>query len=244
MPYRAQTALEAANLALAEIGEPPIGSFQDNSARCRRVNQWYGTKRDEILQAHDWGFCAAWIVPPMSPTPAIGYLKNRFIMPDDCLKVRDVRPYQPAQPNYGGISITDPNIIAKLEALNSQPLGDREWDIEAASVGPSDVAPAAKIVVTNMSQPVVNYTRRIDIIRLWDPLALTAFVKELAGALSPTIAKDIDAGAKMHAEAKEITDDAARTDSREQSPRHVSRETSWVRSRYIGYGWRGGRYLP
>ncbi len=240
MPYRAQTALEAANLALAEIGEPPIGSFDENTARARRCQQWYGTVRDATQRQHDWGFCAAWYVPAQSPIAALGRLKNRFIMPDDCLKVRDVVRYQPTTSATTGISITDPNIIAELESLTNQPLADREWDIEAANVGISDVPPTAMVVVTNMDQPLVNYTRRIDIVRLWAPDYLTAFVQELASKLAPAIARDINAGAAMHAAAIETIDDAARTDSREESPRHVSRETSWVRSRYIGRGWRTG----
>jgi hypothetical protein len=243
MPYRAQSELEAANLALGTIGEPPIGSFTDNNARARKINMWFGTVRDAVQRDHDFGFCSAYCIPAMDPTPALGKLKNRFVMPDDCLKVRDVRPYKPSTaPNYGGISITDPNVIAQLEALNSQPVGDREWDMEAAAVNPGDPPPAAMVMVTNIAQPVVNYTRRITIVRLWDALFLEAFVPELGAAVAPAIARDINAADKKKAEAGEMMDDAARTDSREQSPKHVSKETLWVRSRFIGYGYRGGRY--
>jgi len=241
MPYRAQTALEAANLALSTIGEPPIGSFQDSSSRARVIRVWYGTVRDRTQRQHDWGFGSAWFVPPMSPIASLGHLKNRFIMPEDCLKVRDVRPYRPNVANQTGISITDPNIIAELESLTTKPIGSREWTMEAASVGPLDTAPSAMVFVTNMQAPIANYSRRVDNVRLWSPDYVEAFVKDLAGAIAPEIAKDINAGEKKAAEAEAIIDDAARTDSREQSPRHVSRTTSWVRSRFIGGGWRTGR---
>jgi hypothetical protein len=240
VPDRANTALEAANLALSEIGEPPIGSFQENSARGRAINRWYGIKRDEILRDHDWGFASAWIVPAMNPTPALGPLKHRFAMPADCLKVRAVLPYRPNIVNYGtGVVITNTALIAELESMMA-PHSRGEWDLEAASVaGEAPIAPM--VLVTNMQQPVVNFTRQIEIIRLWDAQAVAAFVKELASAIAPSIARDLSAGEKKHAEAADLTDEAARTDSREQSPRQVSRETSWVTSRYIGAGFRRDR---
>jgi hypothetical protein len=240
MPYRAQTALEAGNLALSEISEPPIGSFSDNSARARRVVQWYGIIRDELQRDHDWGFNTFWTVPPMSPVPALGKLKNRFIMPENCLAVRRVEPYRPSTANYGtGISITDPNIIAELEALTNAPLGDHEWDIEAGSVAAEPPA-GAMIVVTNMTQPVVQYGGRVDIVRLWSPDFVTMFAKKLGAAIAPPIAKDIGAAERLNADAKELMDDATRRDSREESPRHISRNTSWVASRMLGRGWRQG----
>lgn len=243
MPDRAATALEVANLALSEIGEPPIGSFTENTARSRAINRWYGIKRDQILRDHDWGFCSAWIVPAMNPTPSIGYLKNRFPMPGDCLKIREVRAFRSNMTTFGttGISITDPNIIAELETLTTAPFGQHEWNTEGASVAGEPPA-AAVVMVTNMQQPVVNFTRRIDMIRLWDAQAVAAFVKELASAIAPGIAKDLSAGEKKHAEAADLTEMAARTDSREQSPRQISRETSWAASRYIGAGYRRGRW--
>jgi hypothetical protein len=242
MPYRAQSELEAANLALSEIGEPPIGSFTDNNARARKVNMWFGNVRDDVLRAHDWGFACAYTIPAMDPKPALGHLKNRFVMPDDCLDVRDVAPYRPSNIAPTGISITDPNIIAELESLNSTPtLFQRDWDMEAAAVNPGDPSPAAMVMVTNIVQPIVRYTRRITIVRLWDAQFTTAFVKKLAGAIAPSIAKDINAGEKKDAEGEAKIESATRTDSREQSPKHVSRETLWVTSRYLGRGYRRDR---
>lgn len=219
MPYRAQTEIEAANLALGEIGEPPIGSFNDNSARARECLKWFGQVRDELQASHDWGFGSAWFVPAADPVKSLGPLKNRFVMPEDCLQVRDVQPYvTSAQPQ----SSTTPTI-------------DNAWEIEAATVNPGDPPPGAIVVVTNIAQPIVNYSRRIVLPRLWDPIFTEAFAKELASRIAPKIAKDIAAGEKKHAEGREIMDDATRNDSREQSPRQISRDTSWAMSRFSGY---------
>lgn len=231
MPYRAQTEIEAANLALGEIGEPPIGSFNDNNARARNCFKWFGTVRDELMRSHDWDFCSAWVVPAMDPTPALGAYVNRFVLPDDCLKVRRVVPNPPA-PNSNAPVQSNPNFIDDDQEQNG-------WTVENPSVSVGAAPPAAMVLVTNLNQPLVNYTRRVDIVRLWDAQFVTAFVMELGAKIAPAIAKDINAGEKLHTAAKERIEDAARIDSREQSARHVSRETSWVTSRWIGY-WRPG----
>lgn len=238
MPYRAQTEIEAANLALGEIGEPAIGSFNDNSARARNCLKWFGQVRDDLQRSHDWGFCSAWFIPGADPVPSLGHLKNRFVMPDDCLGVRDVRPFRPSNTAPQGISITDPNVIAELEAASNQNNLSAAWEIENVTVNPDDVPAGAMVMVTNIAQPIVNYSRRVIYPRLWDPIFTSAFAKELAAKIAPAIAKDINAGEKKHAEAREEMDDANRNDSREQSVRHISRETSWVRSRYIGFAGR------
>lgn len=238
MPYRAQTEIEAANLALGEIGEPPIGTFNDRTTRARKCALWFGTVRDDTQRAHDWGFNAAWFVPAMNPVPALGRFKHRFAMPNDCLKVRDVLPYRPPPgANNGGILITDPTLIAQLESDMGAPR-ERGWDMEAASVG-TEPPIAAMVLVTNIHQPVVNISRRIAIVKLWPADYLTAFVTELAAKLAPAIARDVTAGERLHGDYKDSVDEAARTDSREQSPKHISRDTSWVGSRMLGRGWRG-----
>jgi hypothetical protein len=240
MPYRAQTDIDAANLALSSIGEPGIGSFSDNAARARAVVKWYGTILDELQREHDFGFNSAWYVPPLLPAQALGLYKFRFALPDDCLKVRRVLPLRSSATATTGTVITDPTQIAALEAASNQSGRFHDWDIEASAIA-AEPPPAATVLVTNIAAPVVNYGRRIEIVRLWPADFLTAFVKQLGAAIAPTIAKDINAGAKLRAEANEEMDEAARTDGREQSPRHISRETSWVRSRYIGGGWRSNR---
>jgi hypothetical protein len=219
MPYRAQTEIEAANLALGEIGEPPIGTFNDNSARARNCLKWFGQVRDELQRSHDFGFCKAYVIPAADPVPSLGWLKNRFVMPDDCLGVRDVKPYVP--PGTQPQTSVNPSL-------------GTEWEIENATVNPGDVPGGAMVMVTNIVQPIVEYSRRVVLVRLWDGLFTEAFAKELASRIAPAIAKDIGAGEKKHAEGREIMDDASRNDGREQSPRHISRDTSWVMSRMIG----------
>lgn len=242
MTARVQTELEAANLALDEIGEPPIGSLTENSGRARACNRWFATVRDELQRAHDWNFCSAWTQPALDPKPANGPLKNRYPMPDDCLKVRDVTQQTGTLVGNAGISITDPNIIALIEASPGPVIpGDTDWDVEAVTVNPGDTAAAAMMLVTRYTNPLVNYTRSVAIPRLWDTQFVAAFAKALAARIAPGIAKDINAGEKKSGEADALMERAATSDSQEEGRRTVSRATSWVAARFVGVVRRGGR---
>jgi len=235
MSIAPQTETDVANLALAAIGEPPITSLADPSSRGKAINLHFAATRRKVLRAHDWNFCSAWVLPAMSPQLGLGTLQNRFPLPDDCLKVREVTQQRATITSNTGISITDPNIIAELEASQPvYPADEQWWQIENVTVNPSDVASATMMLVTSMTVPLVNYTRDVTLIRLWDAEFLTAFVQELAGAVAPGIAKDINAGEKKAAMAEELIDKASRTDSREQSPKHVDRNTSWIMARVVG----------
>lgn len=241
MSIPVQTETDAANLALGSIGEPPIASLNDGSSRALACNLHFAPLRDAMQRDHDWNFCSAWFLPARATQAAIGVLINRFPMPDDCLKVRDVQPQRSTIAGNQGISITDPAIIAELEASQPPlPTDEAQWNIEAVTVNPSDVPGCTMVVVTAMTAPLINYSRRIIFPRLWDALFVEAFAEALAGKVAPQIAKDISAGDKKTASARAMVDDASRTDSREQSPRHISRDTSWVRSRRISspFGWR------
>lgn len=241
MTARVQTELEAANLALDEIGEPPIGDLSENSARARACNRWFGAVRDELQREHDWNFCSAWVQPAMDPVAAIGPLKNRYPLPDDCLKVRDVMQQTGGLVGNAGISITDPTIIAEIEA-SPGPLipGDLDWAVEAATVNPGETAGAGMMLVTRYTAPLVNYTRSITIPRLWDTQFVGAFVKRLAARVAPGIAKDINAGEKKSGEADALVEKAATQDSQEEGRRTVSRDTSWIGARFVGVARRSG----
>lgn len=225
---------EAANLALSTIGEPPIGTLTDPSSRAKACAKWFATVRDSTLRAHDWNFCSAWVLPAMAVEQALGPNNNRFPLPADCLKVRRViQPIAQITSNVG-ISITDPNIIAELESSTPPLPFDWGWDVENPQVGPTDVPPAQMVLVTRMLTPLVNYTRQVTMVRLWQPDFLWAFAEALGAAVAPEVARDINAKAKLEASSADRIDKATRTDSREESPRHVSRNTSWVNARIVG----------
>lgn len=78
------------NIALADIGEAPISSLDQNSSTAKKANAMYEIKRDELLRMHPWGFAKKRILLPLSlEKPAWGYA-NYYLIPSDSLKILDV----------------------------------------------------------------------------------------------------------------------------------------------------------
>ncbi len=47
------------NLALAQLGQAPISSLDQDDEKARRLNLFYEPVRDEVLRTHNWAFAAA-----------------------------------------------------------------------------------------------------------------------------------------------------------------------------------------
>ncbi len=47
------------NLALAQLGQAPISSLEQDDEKARRLNLFYEPIRDEVLRTHNWAFAGA-----------------------------------------------------------------------------------------------------------------------------------------------------------------------------------------
>lgn len=205
---RATTEVEAANLGLTLLREPEITTLADANARARAVNKWFGTARDELLREHFWNFAKAWDAPAANATDAIGPLKKRYVLPADAVAVREV-----------------------LDKLSELPLAADQWAVEHGMITIGGAEIEQLIVVTNNTGPLIGYTRRVTNVAVWDTQFVSAFALRLARYVAPAVGKsaaDIQ-GLEVNAELR--IDDAARRDAREQAPKTVSRNTSWVQAR-------------
>ncbi|CAM5767174.1 hypothetical protein [Bosea minatitlanensis] len=202
---RAATETEAANGALAEIGEPPIASLDEPRAAARVCKSRFHDVRDALLREADWNFATAWVVPGMDPTPARGPLKKRYVLPPDCVKVRFV-----------------------------EGLEEDEWALEASSVDPTSAPILGGILVTNAAAPNVCYTRIIQQPVLWDALFLTVFQKRLGAAAAPRIGRSQAIAGRLNGEAAALLKPAKRRDSQEKARTQLPRETSWLAARRGG----------
>lgn len=205
---RAASEVEAANGALALVGQPAIAALTEPTNAARTVRQNFGDVRDSLLRAHDWNFASAWVVLSLDPRPALGALTRRFRLPDDCLKVRGVKD-----------ASTD------------------QWAVEHAAIDPAEDAGAAGMLVTDVTSPSVNYTRRVENVALWDALFLDQFQRRLAARIAPLVTREAGMGERLQAEADRLLRVALRVDGREAARTEVTRTTSWLTARRRG-GWR------
>jgi hypothetical protein len=117
MTVSVQRPEDAVNAALAHIGYTlRVNSLVDGTHAAAIALTIYGQTRDEILRDGDWGFAErsvaatllkaapASYVPGITPWDPANYpiLNARFeyAYPDDCLKLRSVKPVPVFVPNF------------------------------------------------------------------------------------------------------------------------------------------------
>ncbi len=89
-PHAAPTALSICNLALAKLGEAPIGAILPNGSPAARLcYTHYHPVRREILCTNRWTFASSQVtLTNDSTTPAPPYTEHR--LPNNCLRVLEV----------------------------------------------------------------------------------------------------------------------------------------------------------
>lgn len=86
------TETDVANLALDHLGEAPVVSLEDVSPVARALKRHFAGTRDALLRKHRWNFCAGRaVLSPLAEGPVFGH-RHAFLLPDDCLRVWDLRP--------------------------------------------------------------------------------------------------------------------------------------------------------
>lgn len=75
------------NLALAQLGQAPISSLDQDDEKARRLNLFYEPVRDEVLRTHNWAFAGA-----EEPLVLIEEVHGKFLYkyPAEALFVRRV----------------------------------------------------------------------------------------------------------------------------------------------------------
>lgn len=201
MSDRARTEADIASIALDHIGEAPISSLDDGSARAMTCRLHFGQVRDDLLREHWWNFAKAWVRPARDPVQSQGPLKNRFALPSDCVAVRSVNA-----------------------------LGDGEWDTESSyQQGSADAE--VQMLVCNSEAPLVCYTRRVTNVSLWDAEFCTAFALKLSAKVAAPLARSPSLGGALDDRGSERVSVAQKRNAREKAGSQISRDTSWIRSR-------------
>lgn len=86
------------NLALAQLGQAPISSLDQEDEKARRLNLFYGPVRDEVLRTHNWAF--AGVCEPLALLAKESDAEGSFIYkyPAEALFIRRIfLPQAPQQ---------------------------------------------------------------------------------------------------------------------------------------------------
>ena len=84
------TKIDICNLSLAQLGQSPISSLEQENEKARRLKLFYVPVRDEVLRTHNWAF--AGVREPLALLDNKPDDQARFIYqyPGDALFVRNV----------------------------------------------------------------------------------------------------------------------------------------------------------
>lgn len=81
------SAVAIANIALGQLGEPPIISFSDDRKAARVMSLLFDPCRDALLRMHPWNFATRRaVLAQKSEAPAFGFTKV-FALPSDYLRL-------------------------------------------------------------------------------------------------------------------------------------------------------------
>lgn len=200
---RAQSEVQAANGALAHLGESRLASLNENRTAARAIIDQFGPVRDELLRRHDWNFAKRFATLAADPTMPVGTFGKSYPLPGDCLRVRSVV----------GASEDD-------------------WCVEYANTGGEDGETLlVSMLSTDLVSPRLAYTALVGDPVLWDATFLAAFEFALAAKIAPLIGRDDALADNMRANAERMVQLARKTDAREGARSRVPRETSYITAR-------------
>ena len=83
--------LDICNLALAQLGQEPISSLEQDDERARRCRLFYDPIRKEVLRTHNWSFaCTQANLALLDEQIAGGKPQYIYAYPQNCLFMRKV----------------------------------------------------------------------------------------------------------------------------------------------------------
>lgn len=209
MTARPGTEVSVANVALAHCGVSGIADMQVDNTKGRAVRQFFAQVRDSILRQKWWSFAKGWVRPSADPVESLGPLRKRYALPEDCVRVR---------------YIVDANGDIHDDQCGA-------WDLESS--GARDGQAEQTFLVSNIDAPTVAYPRRIEDVRLWDPVFEEAFGYGLAAKVCRKLNRSSSFADRMEGYAKDLIETASAIDSKEQSRQKKRPQSSWLTARYI-----------
>ena len=176
------------NLALSSLGKDNINALTDAGAEARACSQFYEHARDTLLQGYPWRFAGKTQAMAQISNDKPGKWAFAYARPNDCLKVRWVRPqYNEAM---GRLSPQD-------------------------EVGfPHEVEGAA--IYTDLATAFLHYTSRLTDPSMFPPLFVEALSWHLAVRLAMPLTRDPKQRAEAWQVANAMTGQAQMFDANEQ----------------------------
>lgn len=177
--------LDICNLALAQLGQEPISSLEQEDERARRCRLFYDAIRREVLRTHNWSFACTQADLALMEVPQ-GDTGNGYVYayPQDCLFLRKV--YEKGQENHP---------LAFKELYRKQLQG--------------------RVIICAAPHACAEYTRDMTDTSVFDPAFVKAFSLAMAVDLTVTLSADMTLGQRLLQKYTLALDEARRSNMTE-----------------------------
>jgi hypothetical protein len=165
------------NRALDRIGSTDnIASLDEDSTAGEKCKFWFPICRDKVLRDFPWNFSRRSVAMQLVAGDAPPGWAFQYQYPADCLKARQVS-------DEGGTRLPWANLVPGQSILQWVP---PRIPFEIASNAAGD----GRLIVTDLEDAYLVYTRRVDNIDAWDETAKSALAWDLANELVVPLSLD------------------------------------------------------
>lgn len=176
------------NLALSNLGKTNIADIRERSTEARLCRQFYDHVRETLLSVYPWRFAGKTASLAQVTNDKPGQWAYAYSRPNDCLKVRWVRPQY---------SVTDPHPETPQEEIS------HPYDIEGDTI------------YCNLSPAFLRYTFNLTDPTRFSPLFIDAMSWHLSTRLAMPMTKDTKIRADHYQMALAMQASAATIDANE-----------------------------
>lgn len=204
--------LEVINRALRFLGERPITNPDaPDTPAGKHIVATFTPSRREVIRRYPWNFAEIWVEVDITTAPAFGY-ENAYVLPADFLRL---------------LFVGDPEYDDKNYRLLTQ--------------GAPDYRRVIAINNGAASTLKIGYSADIELLSLWDPLALKVLALWMALDAARSITGQADHVKTLNSLLSEELKDAVGVDGQEQSIRlHKFSDVQRARDLAgfdVGVGW-------
>lgn len=79
------------NMALGELGQPPIASLTQSGKAAALCNQWYDAARRELMASAPWSCCKRWAAGVLMATDPMPPWLFAYSYPGDALRIHHIK---------------------------------------------------------------------------------------------------------------------------------------------------------
>ena len=232
------SAIDLCNQALYTIGEQTtIQSFQDGSPAANACATLYQPKLDALFRAAPWGFAtkqiflsqvrAVQIDGELTDDPPPQPWLYEYLYPSDCIRARFILPNFLPTSSSGAVPMTTLNNVSywNVRGWQGQPL-PYKIALDTDPTEDNDI----KVILTNIFQAQMVYTKRVDDPNLFDPQFINAAATYLGVWLLNALGRNAQSFRDQIALSMDIIKQA-RSDDGNEGTLTVDNSPDWIRIR-------------